>query len=154
MTAPATAPIGPSTTAPDKAPNAASPPRSPAIAVEDISARESATLAIVFFIRVSPLCRTKQIQFRRLTPLIEYDPARGQMMSPGRIFENRGAAATLLELSEQRRNRAKNPADVGAPAGLDFILPSQPLGVNRCPPAGAPSRPSSSALLLSPSLPF
>jgi hypothetical protein len=30
-------------------------------------------------------------------------------MSPGRIFENRGAAATLLELSEQRRNRAKNP---------------------------------------------
>jgi hypothetical protein len=50
MTAPATAPIGPSTTAPDKAPNAASPPRSPAITVEDISARESATLAIVFFI--------------------------------------------------------------------------------------------------------
>ena len=35
--------------------------------------------------------------------------ARGQMMSPGRIIENRGAAATLLELSEQRRNRAKNP---------------------------------------------
>ena len=31
------------------------------------------------------------------------------MMSPGWIFENRGAAATLLELSEQRRNRAKNP---------------------------------------------
>jgi hypothetical protein len=30
-------------------------------------------------------------------------------MLPGRIFENRGAAATLLELSEQRRNRAKNP---------------------------------------------
>src|SRR3981189_380920 len=133
MTAPATAPIGPSTTAPDKAPNAASPPRSPAIAVEDISARESATLAIVFFIRVSPLCRTKQIQFRRLTPLIEYDPARGQMMSPGRIFENRGAAATLLELSEQRRNRAKNPADVGAPAGLDLILPSQPCGVSGDP---------------------
>src|SRR5712672_2108383 len=102
MTAPATAPIGPSTTAPDKAPNAASPPRSPAIAVEDISARESATLAIVFFIRVSPLCRT----ISRLTPLIEYDPARGQMMSRGRIFENRGAAATLLELSEQSRHRA------------------------------------------------
>ena len=52
------------------------------------------------------------------------------MMSPGRIFENRGAAATLLELSEQRRNRAKNPADVGAPAGLDLILPSQPCGVS------------------------
>jgi hypothetical protein len=109
MTAPATAPIGPSTTAPDTAPNAASPARSAAIAVEDISARESATLAIVFFIRVSPLCRTKQIQFRRLTPLIECNPASGQMMLPGRIFENRGAAATLLELSEQRRNRAKNP---------------------------------------------
>jgi hypothetical protein len=31
------------------------------------------------------------------------------MMSPGRIFENRGAAATLLELSVQRLNRAKNP---------------------------------------------
>jgi hypothetical protein len=78
MTAPATAPIGPSTTAPDTAPNAASPARSSAIAVEDISARESATLAIAFFIRVSPLCRTKQIQFRRLTQLIEYDPARAK----------------------------------------------------------------------------
>jgi len=52
MTAPATAPIGPSTRAPDKAPNAASPARSWAIAVEDISARESAALAIVLFIRV------------------------------------------------------------------------------------------------------
>jgi hypothetical protein len=44
-TAPATAPIGPSTTAPDNAPKAASPTRSWAIAAEDISARESATLA-------------------------------------------------------------------------------------------------------------
>ena len=50
MTAPATAPIGPSTTAPDKAPNAASPVRSWAIAAEDISARESTAVAIVFFI--------------------------------------------------------------------------------------------------------
>ncbi len=58
------------------------------------------------------------------------------MMSPGRIFENRGAAATLLELSEQRRGTIRaeaqsreKPADVGAPAGLDLILPSQPCGV-------------------------
>jgi hypothetical protein len=51
MTAPATAPIGPSTTAPDKAPSAASPARSCAIAAEDISDRENA-VAIVFFIRV------------------------------------------------------------------------------------------------------
>jgi len=50
MTAPATAPIGPSTTAPDKAPNAASPVRSWAIAAEDISARESTAVAIVFFL--------------------------------------------------------------------------------------------------------
>src|ERR1700719_2871984 len=78
MTAPATAPIGPSTTAPDTAPNAASPARSSAIAVGDSSARVRATLAIVFFIRDSPLCRTKQILFRRLTQLIEYDPARAK----------------------------------------------------------------------------
>src|SRR5216684_3430528 len=32
------------------------------------------------------------------------------MMSPCLIFRNRGAAATLLELSEQGRNRAKNPS--------------------------------------------
>jgi hypothetical protein len=31
------------------------------------------------------------------------------MMSPRRIFKNRGAAATLLELSEQRSRRAKKP---------------------------------------------
>ena len=51
-TAPATAPIGPSTTAPDNAPKAASPTRSWAIAAEDISARVSTTNANVFFIRV------------------------------------------------------------------------------------------------------
>jgi hypothetical protein len=44
MTAPATAPIGPSTTAPDTAPSAASLARSSAIAAEDISARKSAAL--------------------------------------------------------------------------------------------------------------
>ena len=60
MTAPATAPIGPSTTAPDTAPKAASPARSPALAAEDISARESATLAIVFFNRVPPVFLRKQ----------------------------------------------------------------------------------------------
>jgi len=51
-TAPATAPIGPSTTAPDNAPKAASPTRSWAIAAEDISARVSTTNANVFFIRI------------------------------------------------------------------------------------------------------
>jgi hypothetical protein len=60
MTAPATAPIGPSTMAPDKAPNAASPVRSCAIAAEDISDRENATVAIVFFIRVPPAFLRKQ----------------------------------------------------------------------------------------------
>jgi hypothetical protein len=81
MTAPATAPIGPSTTAPDKAPNAASPTRSSAIAAEDISARASATFAIVFFIRVPPAFLRKRFlarQFRRPTPLVECDPARAK----------------------------------------------------------------------------
>ena len=50
MTAPPTAPIGPSTKAPDTAPNAASPARSPAIAAEGISTKARATLAIVFLI--------------------------------------------------------------------------------------------------------
>ena len=49
--APATAPTGPSTSAPDKAPSAASPVRSCAIAAEDISAKEIVTIAIVFFIQ-------------------------------------------------------------------------------------------------------
>jgi hypothetical protein len=44
--------MGPSTTAPDNAPKAASPTRSSAIAAEDISARVSTTNANVFFIRV------------------------------------------------------------------------------------------------------
>jgi hypothetical protein len=51
--APATAPTGPSTRAPDNAPSAASPVRSWAIAAE-LSARESVTAAIVFFIRYLP----------------------------------------------------------------------------------------------------
>src|SRR6476619_5698946 len=50
MTAPPTAPIGPSTKAPDTAPNAASPARSPAIAAEGISATARATLAILYLI--------------------------------------------------------------------------------------------------------
>ena len=49
--APATAPTGPSTSAPDKAPSAASPVRSWAIAAEDISVKEIVTIAIVFFIQ-------------------------------------------------------------------------------------------------------
>jgi len=49
--APAMAPTGPSTSAPDKAPSAASPVRSCAIAAEDISAKEIVTIAIVFFIQ-------------------------------------------------------------------------------------------------------
>jgi len=53
--APATAPTGPSTSAPDKAPSAASPVRSWAIAAEDISAKEIVTIAIVFFIQDPPL---------------------------------------------------------------------------------------------------
>jgi hypothetical protein len=52
--APATAPTGPSTTAPDNAPNAASPVRSWAIAADEISAKNSVTAAIVLFIRNLP----------------------------------------------------------------------------------------------------
>ena len=63
-TAPATAPIGPSTTAPDNAPKAASPTRSWAIAAEDISARVSTTNANVFFIRVP--CLSVAQHFRLL----------------------------------------------------------------------------------------
>jgi hypothetical protein len=40
------------------------------------------------------------------------------MMSPDRIFENRGAAATLLELSEAEAQSCEKAADVGAPAVL------------------------------------
>ena len=50
--APAKAPTGPSASAPDKAPSAASPVRSWAIAAEDISAKEIVTIAIVFFIQI------------------------------------------------------------------------------------------------------
>jgi hypothetical protein len=52
--APASAPTGPSTSAPDKAPSAASPVRSWAVATEDISAKEIVTIAIVFFIQDPP----------------------------------------------------------------------------------------------------
>jgi hypothetical protein len=52
--APATAPTGPSTSAPDKAPSAASPVRSWAVAAEDINAKEIVTIAIVFFIQDPP----------------------------------------------------------------------------------------------------
>jgi|GraSoiStandDraft_45_1057281.scaffolds.fasta_scaffold60515_1 hypothetical protein len=48
------APTGPSTSAPDKAPSAASPARSWAIAAEEISAKEIVTIAIVFFIQDPP----------------------------------------------------------------------------------------------------
>jgi hypothetical protein len=72
MTAPATAPIGPSTTAPDTAPSAASPGRSCAIAVEDISANESTTLAIIVFIRV-PGFAAQTNPFKLLTSPGEYD---------------------------------------------------------------------------------
>ena len=57
-------------------------------------------------------------------------------MTLGRILENRGAAATLLELAEQRRNCEK-PGDVGATAGFGLILSSQPSGVCRQPLAVA-----------------
>jgi hypothetical protein len=43
-----------STSAPDKAPSAASPVRSCAIAAEEISAKENVTIAIVFFIQDPP----------------------------------------------------------------------------------------------------
>jgi hypothetical protein len=60
--APATAPTGPSTSAPDKAPSAASPVRSWAIAAEDISAKEIVTIAIVFFIQ-DPRIDAKACEF-------------------------------------------------------------------------------------------
>jgi hypothetical protein len=73
-TAPTTAPIGPNTTAPDNAPSAASPPRSCAIATEEISDRASAAIAVVFFMQ-SPCFRSvavpenaaRRLQFLRNT---------------------------------------------------------------------------------------
>jgi hypothetical protein len=56
MTAPATAPIGPSTTAPDTAPKAASPARSPALAAEDISAKKAPHSRLSFSIVPLPSC--------------------------------------------------------------------------------------------------
>jgi hypothetical protein len=68
------------------------------------------------------------------------------MMSPGRILENRGAAATLLELSVQRLNRAKNPPAWERRRALDVILPSQPYGVCRKSlPVALPDRSASVA---------
>jgi hypothetical protein len=106
MTAPATAPIGPSTTAPDKAPNAASPARSSAIAAEDISAIESATFAIVFFIRVPPLSCANDSSLGNSGGLLRWSSVTrlGPNDDTGRILENRGAAATLLELAQVSRD--------------------------------------------------
>ena len=83
--APATAPTGPSTTAPDTAPNAASPARSPALAAEDISARTRATPAIVFLIRV-PSLSGRQYQHPRSAISGGHSagrvrPGKGQMMT-------------------------------------------------------------------------
>ena len=51
--APATAPIGPNTTAPDKAPKAASPPRSWANAPIGTSVKDTAAAITIFFICAS-----------------------------------------------------------------------------------------------------
>lgn len=98
MTAPATAPIGPSTTAPDTAPNAASPARSWAIAAEDISARESAALAIVFFIR-APRAAT--------TPVSKIRPR------PNDVVLMRGC--NTVELSAEAQTKTRPNADRGWP---------------------------------------
>jgi len=88
--APAAAPIGPSTKAPDNAPSAASPTRSSAIAAEDIKARESATPAIVFLIRV-PLTSLGILAAHYWSKRTHKGPITAQ----GRFLEDRGAAATL-----------------------------------------------------------
>jgi hypothetical protein len=60
-TAPATAPIGPNTTAPDKAPSAASPPRCCASVADGTSAANTnAVIAIVFFFKIRPILARQQ----------------------------------------------------------------------------------------------
>jgi hypothetical protein len=118
------APIGLRTTA-----LAASVARAPAIAVEDISARESAILAIVFFIRV-PASPHKTNPIQAVTPLIGYDRLRGRMMSPGRFFANRGVEHYWHHLSKGAKSCEK-PA--GAAADLlkkrPALLPPYTTGI-------------------------
>jgi hypothetical protein len=97
--------------------------------VEDISARESAILAIVFFIRV-PASPHKTNPIQAVTPLIGYDRLRGRMMSPGRFFANRGVEHYWHHLSKGAKSCEK-PA--GAAADLlkkrPALLPPYTTGI-------------------------
>src|SRR6266700_7435567 len=145
MTAPATAPIGPTTKAPDNAPSAASPPRSCAIATEEISDRASAAIATIFLMRV-PLAhagspRSKGSRTRKMRRE-EYNSMQIRGPTASSLLDHLLGAAECLRrfalpsiadeiISSQRRHRIRvTPRSVRRPnLQLRNTLCSEPSAV-------------------------
>ena len=115
--------MGPSTTAPDTAPNAASPARSWAIAAEDISAKATTRPGIIFFISRSPLVGTTDTKYPPLGPPAPESPT--IVTRIGRNFRS----CSKCDARPSRPGRwTKLPQPVSPRAGTAHRVPAAPGG--------------------------